>query len=80
LESGTPPTGGDAAGNQTGGTSGILDTAVSCGPASPGMICFRKRAAFALAQALGHRQRLVTRERLESVAAGAVVGAVSTLH
>jgi lipoate-protein ligase B len=80
LESGAPPTGGEAAGNQTGGTSGILDTAVSCGPASPGMICFRKRAAFALAQALGHRQRLVTRERLESVAAGAVVGAVSTLH
>ena len=83
LESGAPPAGGEAAGNQTGGASGILDAAgasVSCGPASPRIICFRKRAAFALAQALGHRQRLVTRERLESLVAADVVGAVGTLH
>jgi lipoyl(octanoyl) transferase len=30
------------------------------------MRCFRKRAAFAVSEALGHRQRLVTRERLEA--------------
>jgi lipoyl(octanoyl) transferase len=30
------------------------------------MDCFRKRAAFAVAQALGRRQRLVSRERLEA--------------
>jgi lipoyl(octanoyl) transferase len=34
--------------------------------------CFRKRTAFALTQALGHRQRLVTRETLEGYAAQAV--------
>lgn len=33
--------------------------------------CFRKRTAFALAQALGRRQRLVTRERLEGYVAQA---------
>lgn len=33
--------------------------------------CFRKRTAFALAQALGRRQRLVTRETLETFAAQA---------
>jgi len=75
LESVLPPTGGEAVGNQTDGTSVPL----VCGPASPRLICFRKRAAFALAQALGHRQRLVTRERLESAAAADVVGAISTL-
>lgn len=75
LESAAPPTGGEAVGNQTDGTS----VALGCGPASPRLICFRKRAAFALAQALGHRQRLVTRERLESFAHTDVVGAVSTL-
>jgi lipoyl(octanoyl) transferase len=36
--------------------------------------CFRKRAAFAIAQALGHRQRLVSRARLEA-AVGAVQAA-----
>jgi lipoate-protein ligase B len=36
--------------------------------------CFRKRAAFAVTQALGHRQRLVSRARLE--AAVGAVGAV----
>jgi lipoyl(octanoyl) transferase len=35
------------------------------------LICFRKRAAFALAQALGHRQRLVTLARLRDYAASA---------
>ena len=48
----------------------------SAGPAGPGaasIACFRKRVAFALAQSLGHRQRLVTRERLEGYAAQAEV-------
>jgi lipoyl(octanoyl) transferase len=35
------------------------------------MTCFRRRAAYQLAQALGHRQRLVSLERIES-ACGAV--------
>jgi lipoyl(octanoyl) transferase len=70
-----PPTGGEAVGNQTDGTS----VALGCGAASPRLICFRKRAAFALAQALGHRQRLVSRERLELLAATDVVGASSNL-
>ena len=33
------------------------------------MTCFRRRTAFALAEALGRRQRLISRERLESRAA-----------
>ena len=66
-ESAPAVTPGEAAGNQTGGAS----VAVGCGPASPRMICFRKRAAFALAQALGHRQRLVTLDRLQGYAARA---------
>jgi lipoyl(octanoyl) transferase len=38
------------------------------------MTCFRRRAAFAVAQGLGRRQRLVSRERLEAaVALGASV-------
>jgi lipoyl(octanoyl) transferase len=69
AESGPALSPGEAAGNQTGGAS----VAVGCGAASPRMICFRKRAAFALAGALGHRQRLVTLERLESYAADASV-------
>jgi lipoyl(octanoyl) transferase len=76
LESGAPSPDGEAVGNQTDGTSAQL----GCGAASPRLICFRKRAAFALAQALGHRQRLVTRERLESAAAADVVSAISTLR
>jgi lipoyl(octanoyl) transferase len=47
----------------------------------PGQLkCFRRRAAFEVAQALGHRQRLVSQARLEA-AAGAVgaVGAGSRL-
>jgi lipoyl(octanoyl) transferase len=43
------------------------------------MKCFRRRAAWALAEALGRRQRLVSRERLEAaVGAGAAVGALSS--
>jgi lipoate-protein ligase B len=38
--------------------------------------CFRRRAAFALAEALGLRQRLVTLPRLERAAAGASVASV----
>jgi lipoyl(octanoyl) transferase len=34
-------------------------------PGAPLMDCFRKRTAFAVAQALGRRQRLVSRARLE---------------
>jgi lipoyl(octanoyl) transferase len=82
-ESAAPSTGDDVVGTQTDDGSGALATVsggvISCGPASPRLICFRKRAAFALAQALGHRQRLVTRERLESFAVADLVGAVSTL-
>jgi lipoyl(octanoyl) transferase len=50
------------------------------GPAGPGaasLSCFRKRAAFALAQALGHRQRLVSRARLEGYAAQAASDALA---
>jgi lipoyl(octanoyl) transferase len=39
------------------------------------MTCFRRRAAWQLAQALGRRQRLVSLDRLESVAGGAAAGA-----
>jgi lipoyl(octanoyl) transferase len=37
------------------------------------MKCFRRRAAYAVAEALGHRQRLVSRARLEAVAGVAAV-------
>ena len=37
----------------------------------PHMACFRKRAAFAVAEALGRRQRLVSRARLETAIAAA---------
>jgi lipoyl(octanoyl) transferase len=39
--------------------------------------CFRKRTAYALAEALGHRQRLVSRERLEGLAAQAQAAAAA---
>jgi hypothetical protein len=35
------------------------------------LACFRKRMAFRLAEALGRRQRLVSRARLETALAGA---------
>ncbi|HWD76902.1 MAG TPA: lipoyl(octanoyl) transferase LipB [Solirubrobacteraceae bacterium] len=54
-------------------TSLIKETARPAGQ----MRCFRKRAAFAVAQALGRRQRLVSRTRLE--AAVGAVGAVSAV-
>ena len=66
----------DAGGTPPGAASPPVPGAVSVSPprldsgcASERLICFRKRVAFALAQALGHRQRLVTRARLEQLAA-----------
>ena len=47
---------------------------LSAPPAQPIMGCFRKRTAFAVARALGLRQRIVTRARLEQ-AIGALVPA-----
>ena len=41
------------------------------------MKCFRRRAAWRLAEALGRRQRLVSRARLERIAGGAAVAARS---
>ncbi|HWE09438.1 MAG TPA: lipoyl(octanoyl) transferase LipB [Solirubrobacteraceae bacterium] len=55
-------------------TSLIEETAPTRPPAGQ-MRCFRKRAAFEVAQALGRRQRLVSRARLE--AAVGAVGAVA---
>ena len=43
-------------------TSLIAETGRSAG----GMKCFRRRAQYQVAQALGRRQRLVSRERLET--------------
>ncbi|HTW11953.1 MAG TPA: lipoyl(octanoyl) transferase LipB [Solirubrobacteraceae bacterium] len=62
---------------ESGGAPPASHAAPASGPsaatgcASERVRCFRKRAAFALAQTLGHRQRLVTRERLEGYAAQA---------
>ena len=42
------------------------------------MPCFRKRAAYEVARALGRRQRLVSRARLEA-AVGSVRGACRTV-
>jgi lipoyl(octanoyl) transferase len=42
------------------------------------MTCFRRRAAFRLAQALGHRQRLVSLARLENAAADGVARPLAT--
>jgi lipoyl(octanoyl) transferase len=55
-------------------TAGIAPTHP---PSAESISCFRKRAAFALAQALGHRQRLVSRARLESYAAQATSDALA---
>jgi lipoyl(octanoyl) transferase len=54
-------------------TSLIEETTPTCPPAGQ-MRCFRKRAAFEVAQALGRRQRLISRARLE-----AAVGAVGAI-
>jgi lipoyl(octanoyl) transferase len=63
---------------ESGGDSRSFGVATGCGNLSPRMVCFRKRAGFALAQALGARQRLVSLDRLESYAASAVLtGAVA---
>jgi lipoate-protein ligase B len=50
------------------GLDGVQMTslAVETARASGGMKCFRRRAAYQLARALGRRQRLVSRERLET--------------
>ena len=48
-------------------TSLIRETARGAGQ----MKCFRKRVAFVLAEALGRRQRLVSRQRLEAAGEGA---------
>ena len=55
---------GEAADQQTSGT--ILPVGLE--PASPRLIHFRERAAIALAQGLGHHQRLVTLEHIEAYA------------
>jgi lipoate-protein ligase B len=50
------------------GLDGVQMTslAVETARVSGGMKCFRRRAAYQLARALGRRQRLVSRERLET--------------
>ncbi|MDQ6816228.1 MAG: lipoyl(octanoyl) transferase LipB [Actinomycetota bacterium] len=59
------------------GLAGVRMTSlVDEGAPQDRMRCFRRRAAWELAQALGRRQRLVSRARLESVAAS-VAAAVS---
>jgi lipoate-protein ligase B len=51
------------------GLPDVTMTSIAQESGSTGQLaCFRKRTAFALAQALGHRQRLVTRDRLEAFA------------
>ena len=42
------------------------------GATGPRLTCFRKRVAFAVAAALGRRQRILTRERLETLLGEAV--------
>ncbi len=50
----------------------MTSLAAETGRASGGMKCFRRRAAHELARALGRRQRLVSRSRLETRAPAAV--------
>lgn len=59
------------------GLDGVRMTSLTAETGRPPgqMPCFRKRAAFEVAQALGRRQRLMSRDRLE--AAVAPVGAVA---
>ena len=47
------------------GLPGVRMTSLAAEGASEGIDCFRKRAAYAFAQAFGRRQRIVTRNRLE---------------
>ncbi len=44
----------------------MTSLAVEAGRASGGMKCFRRRVQWRVAEALGRRQRLVSRERLET--------------
>ena len=50
----------------------MTSLAAETGRVSGGMKCFRRRAAYELARALGRRQRLVSRARLETRAPAAV--------
>jgi lipoyl(octanoyl) transferase len=52
------------------GTGGVGGT-----PGESPMGCFRKRTAFTVAEALGHRQRLISRARLEQALGAAVIPA-----
>jgi lipoyl(octanoyl) transferase len=60
------------------GLDGVRMTSLAeeAGASSRLMSCFRRRAAFALAGALGHRQRLVSLARLEAASGVVVAGAV----
>ncbi len=51
----------------------MTSLAAEAGRVSGGMKCFRRRAAYELAHALGRRQRLVSRARLETRAPATVV-------
>ncbi|HET9124800.1 MAG TPA: hypothetical protein VFN65_07955, partial [Solirubrobacteraceae bacterium] len=58
------------------GLPGVRMTSIACerGPGGSGrMRCFRRRTAFCIAEALGHRQRLVSRSRLEQALVAARV-------
>ena len=57
------------------GLDGVQMTSLvaETGRVSGGMKCFRRRAAYELAHALGRRQRLVSRARLETRAPATVV-------
>ena len=48
------------------GLDGVRMTSLLAETGRGGMKCFRRRVAFAVASSLGHRQRLVTRRRLEA--------------
>jgi lipoyl(octanoyl) transferase len=63
------------------GLPGVTMTSLIRETASPAgrMPCFRRRVAFAVAEALGRRQRLVSRGRLERYAAAASVEPEVTL-
>ena len=56
------------------GLPGVTMTSLAAETGRPGPLrpCFSKRAAFALAQALGRRQRLITRARLQATIGSAV--------
>jgi lipoyl(octanoyl) transferase len=60
------------------GLPGVTMTSIAAelgGAGDEPMRCFSRRAAFCVAEALGHRQRLVSRARLEQAVAGAALTA-----